>query len=144
MQYMLLIYADETGWQNLTPAEQESGMAAYHAFAEAMTKAGVLKGSNRLGPISTATTVRVVDGKNKVMDGPYAELKEQLGGYFMIDVPDLDAAISWAVALPGGRSWRGRGPAGVESAVVGTGLAAAFHWLLSDPGPVTQFTRSVG
>jgi hypothetical protein len=101
MQYMLLIYSDEAGWQNMTPAEQEKGMAAYQAFVLAMTEAGVLKGSNRLRPISTATTVRVVDGKNKVMDGPYAELKEQLGGYFMIDVPDLDAAISWAARCPG-------------------------------------------
>ncbi len=101
MQYLLLLYADEAGWQKMTPAEQESGMAAYQAYSEALTEAGVLKGSNRLRPISTATTVRVVDGKNKVMDGPYAELKEQLGGYFMIDVPDLDAAISWAARCPG-------------------------------------------
>ena len=101
MQYMLLIYANEAGWQNLTPAEQEKGMAAYQTYVESLTEAGVLKGSNRLRPISSATTVRIVDGKNKVMDGPYAELKEQLGGYFMIDVPDLDAAISWAVRCPG-------------------------------------------
>ncbi len=101
MQYVLLIYLDEAGWLNLTPVEQEKGMAAYQAFGKAMTKAGVLKGSNRLRPISSATTVRLVDGKTQVMDGPYAELKEQLGGYFLIDVPDLDAAISWAARCPG-------------------------------------------
>ncbi len=101
MQYVLLIYSNEAGWSKLTQAEQEQGMAAYQAFGEAMTKAGVLKGSNRLRPISTATTVRVVDGKTQVTDGPYAESKEQLGGYFLIDVPDLDAAISWAERCPG-------------------------------------------
>ena len=101
MQYLLLLFADEAGWQKMTPAEQESGMAAYQAYSEALTKAGVLKGSNRLRPISAATTVRVVEGKINVMDGPYAELKEQLGGYYMIDVPDLDAAISWAARCPG-------------------------------------------
>jgi hypothetical protein len=101
MQYVLLIHSNEAGWLNLTPAEQEKGMAAYQAYSEAMTKAGVLKGSNRLRPISTATTVRLIDGKTQVMDGPYAESKEQIGGYFLIDVPDLDAAISWAARCPG-------------------------------------------
>ena len=76
-------------------------MGAYHAYTEALTKAGVLAGSNRLRPISTATTVRVANGKTQVLNGPYADTKEQLGGYFLIDVPDLDAAISWAARCPG-------------------------------------------
>jgi hypothetical protein len=76
-------------------------VAAYGAFSEALTKAGVLKGSNRLQPSSATTTVRVVDGKSQVLDGPYADSKEQLGGYYLIDVPDLDAAISWAARCPG-------------------------------------------
>jgi hypothetical protein len=74
---------------------------AYFAYTEAMQKAGVLVGGERLRPTSDATTVRVKDGKTQVLDGPYAETKEQLGGYYMIDVPDLDAALSWAARCPG-------------------------------------------
>ena len=66
-----------------------------------MKKAGVHKGSNRLQPISSATTVRVANGKSQVLDGPYIESKEQLGGYYLIDVPDLDSALSWAARCPG-------------------------------------------
>jgi len=101
MQYMLTLYSDEAVWPKMTPAEQQQGYAAYMAYAEALKQAGALKGSNRLQPTSTATTVRTVDGKSQVLDGPYAETKEQLGGYFLIDVPDLDAAISWASRCPG-------------------------------------------
>jgi len=100
MQYLLLLYSQESGWANMTPAQQQQGMAAYQAFGEALTKAGVLKNSNRLRPISDATTVRVADGKSQVLDGPFAESKEQLGGYFLIDVADHDAAISWAARCP--------------------------------------------
>jgi hypothetical protein len=70
------------------------------AYGEALKKAGVLAGSNRLQPTSTATTVRSTNGKSQVLDGPYVDSKEQLGGYFLIDVPDLDAAISWAARCP--------------------------------------------
>ena len=101
MQYMLMIYSAEAGWSKMTKAEQEQGAAAYMAYGEALTKAGVLKGSNRLQPISTATTVRVANGKSQVLDGPYVDSKEQLGGYFLIDVADLDAALSWAARCPG-------------------------------------------
>ena len=101
MQYLLMVYVDEAGWPKLTKAEQEQGVAAYRAYGEALTKAGVLRGSNRLQPTSTATTVRVANGKPQVLDGPYIDSKEQLGGYFMIDVPDLDAAISCAARCPG-------------------------------------------
>ena len=101
MQYLLLLYANEAGWSSMTQAEQEQGVAAYQAYGEALKKAGVYKGSNRLAPIATATTVRLTDGKTQVLDGPYVETKEQLGGYFLIDVPDLDAAISWAARCPG-------------------------------------------
>jgi hypothetical protein len=76
-------------------------MAAYTAYTEALKKAGVWKGSNRLQPINAATTVRVADGKSQVLDGPYIESKEQIGGYYLIDVPDLDSAISWAARCPG-------------------------------------------
>jgi hypothetical protein len=101
MEYLLMIYLKEDAWPKMTQAEQEQGMAAYLAFGEATTKAGVLKGSNRLRPTATATTVRVVEGKSQMLDGPYIESKEQLAGYYLIDVPDLDAAIAWAVQCPG-------------------------------------------
>ncbi|HEY0232728.1 MAG TPA: YciI family protein [Dokdonella sp.] len=101
MHYLLMLYANEDGWKTLSKAEQEQGVAAYAAYTEALNKAGVLAGSNRLQPISAATTVRIADGKTQVLDGPYADTKEQLGGYYMIDVADLDAAIAWAARCPG-------------------------------------------
>ncbi|MBI3783293.1 MAG: YciI family protein [Deltaproteobacteria bacterium] len=100
MQYILLAYVDESGWTKLTKAEQEQGVAAYAAYVEALTKAGALVGKSRLQPSSAATTVRVADGKPQVLDGPYVESKEQLGGYFLIDVADIDAAIAWATRCP--------------------------------------------
>ena len=101
MQYLLMIYSEEGSWNKLTKAEQERGTAAYEAYSEALSKAGVLKGSNRLQPSSASTTVRVANGKPQVLDGPYVESKEQIGGYYLIDVADLDAAISWAARCPG-------------------------------------------
>jgi hypothetical protein len=101
MQYMLLLYSSEDGWAKLTPAEQERGVAAYNSYTEALKKAGALSGANRLQPISAATTVRLANGKPQVLNGPFADSKEQLGGYYLIDVPDLDAALSWAARCPG-------------------------------------------
>jgi hypothetical protein len=101
VQYLLMLYSAENQWSEMTPAEQERGVAAYKAFTEALTQAGAFKGSNRLQPTATATTVRVVEGKSQVLDGPYIETKEQLGGYYLIEAPDLDAAISWAARCPG-------------------------------------------
>lgn len=101
MQYLLALYSDESAWPKMTEEQRKRGYAAYMAYSEALKQAGALKGSNRLQPTSTATTVRTVDGKSQVLDGPYAETKEQLGGYFLIDVPDLDAALSWAARCPG-------------------------------------------
>lgn len=100
MQYILTLYVNEAGWPRLSKAEQEQGMAAYYAYNEALTKAGVLKATGRLQPSSTATTVRIAEGKSQVMDGPFADSKEQLGGYYILDVADLDAAISWAARCP--------------------------------------------
>jgi hypothetical protein len=100
MQYLLMLYVNEAGWLKLSKAEQEQGVAAYTAYTEALTKAGVLKGANRLQPSSSATTVRAANGKTQVLDGPYVDSKEQLGGYYLIDVPDLDAALSWAARCP--------------------------------------------
>jgi len=101
MQYMLLIYSNEAGFQAASKETVSQTMAAYGAYTEAMKKAGVYVGSNRLQPIASASTVKVADGKTKVLDGPYAETKEQLGGYYMIEAPDLDAALSWAARCPG-------------------------------------------
>jgi hypothetical protein len=103
MQYLLLLHAEEAGFARMTPEEQQQGMAAYMAYSEALTKAGAMMGSNRLQPVAAATTVRITDGKTQVLDGPFADSKEQLGGYFLIDVPDLDAALSWAARCPGAR-----------------------------------------
>jgi hypothetical protein len=101
MQYLLMLYSTEGGYSELTRAEQEQAMAAYGAYMEALSKSGCLVGSNRLQPTSTATTVRVQNGKSQVLDGPFVDSKEQIGGYFLIDVPGLDAAISWAARCPG-------------------------------------------
>jgi hypothetical protein len=101
MQYMLMIYSNESRWTKMTQAEREQGVAAYSAYTDALRKAGVLAGANRLQPTSAATTVRIANGKSQVLNGPYADAKEQLGGYYMIDVPDLDAALSWAARCPG-------------------------------------------
>lgn len=101
MQYLLMIYANEAGWSTMTPAEQQQGVAAYGAYTEALKKAGILAGSNRLQGSSTATVVRMAGGKSQVLDGPYVDSKEQLAGYYLIDVPDLDAALSWAARCPG-------------------------------------------
>jgi hypothetical protein len=101
MEYLLMLYLDEAGWPKLSKAEQEQGVAAYAAYTEALRKAGVLKGLNRLQPTSSATTVRGgSNGKTQVLDGPYADSKEQLGGYYLIEVPNLDAALSWAARCP--------------------------------------------
>ena len=101
MQYILLLYSQEAGWAKMAKPEQEQAMGAYKAYTEALKKSGSLVASNRLQPISSATTVRVADGKSQVLDGPYADSKEQLGGFYLIDVPDLDSAISWAARCPG-------------------------------------------
>jgi hypothetical protein len=101
MKYILLIYGNEAGMLSASKETAGQMIAAYTAYTEAMKKAGVYVGSDRLRPTSAASTVRVADGKTQVLDGPYAETKEQLGGYYMVDVPDLDAALSWASRCPG-------------------------------------------
>ncbi len=101
MQYLLLIHADESGWDKMPKSQQEQGMAAYMSYSEALKNAGVLVGANRLQQTSASSTVKFRDGKTTVLNGPYAESKEQLGGYYLIDVADLDAALSWAGKCPG-------------------------------------------
>ena len=101
MKYLLLIHSDEAAMLVASKQESSRTLAAYAAYTEAMTKAGALVAGHRLWPTTTASSVRVRDGKTEVLDGPYAESKEQLGGYYMIDVADLDAALSWAARCPG-------------------------------------------
>jgi hypothetical protein len=100
VKYILMDYVGEAGWPQLTRNEQEHWLGAYRAYMEAMTKAGILKDSKGLYPTSAATTVRVANAKTQVLDGPYADSKEQLGGFHIIEVADLDAAISWAARSP--------------------------------------------
>jgi hypothetical protein len=101
VQYLLLIYSQDGAWERLPKAVQEEGLAAYMAYGEALKKAGALRESARLRPATEATTVRLENGKPQVLDGPYAETKEQLGGFYLIEAPDLDAAIAWAGRCPG-------------------------------------------
>jgi hypothetical protein len=100
MQYLLMIYSDEAAEARMSEAEAQAEIAAYGAYAGAMAQAGVLVGGERLRPTGDATSVRIRDGKTEVLNGPYADTREQLGGYFMVDVPDLDAALHWAARCP--------------------------------------------
>ena len=100
MQYLLLLHVNESGWSALTPEQQQQGTAAYMAYGEALRKAGVFLGSNRLKPAANSTTVRIANGKTQVLDGPYADSKEQIGGFYLIVVANLDAALSWASRCP--------------------------------------------
>ena len=100
MQYLLMIYGDEAAMQGRNAADTNQLVGAFMAYTEAMKGAGVLVGSNRLRPTSNATTVRVADGKTQVLNGPYAETKEQLGGYHLIDCMDLNEAMSIAACIP--------------------------------------------
>jgi hypothetical protein len=101
MNYMLMIYSEEAEAQARSQQELGQRYAAYGAYTAALKTAGILVASDRLQPVASATTVRVKAGKTEVLNGPYAETKEQLGGFYMIDVPDLDAALSWAARCPG-------------------------------------------
>jgi hypothetical protein len=100
---MLLIYGDESGRGNLGEAEQEAEMAKWFGYTEEMRSAGVMSAGDALQPTATATSVRDKDGEAMVTDGPFAETREQLGGYYLLDVPDLDEAIKWAHKCPGAR-----------------------------------------
>ena len=100
MKYLLMDYVNESGWPQLSKAEQIHWLGVYRAYTETMTKAGVLKSSMGLHPTAAATTMRIREGKTQVLDGPYADSREQLGGFHVIEVPDLDAALSWAARSP--------------------------------------------
>jgi hypothetical protein len=103
MKYLLLIYGQESDWFNLAPAQTGAMMAEYGKFTEEINSQGKNLGSNRLKPVASATTVRVRDGKRVVTDGPFAETKEQLGGYYLVEAADLDEAIAIAAKIPAAR-----------------------------------------
>lgn len=103
MRYLCLIYSNEREDANATPELQNEVMAAYYAFTNESKEAGVNLGGEALQPTSTATTVRVRDGKIITTDGPFAETKEQLGGYYLFECKDLDEAIQWAAKIPGAK-----------------------------------------
>ncbi len=103
MQYMLLIHSSESGWESLSEAERNEMYAAYGAFTQAIREKGAFVAGDELASSSTATTVRVRDGETLVTDGPFAETKEQLGGYYLIEAESIDEAIEWAAQIPGAR-----------------------------------------
>ena len=100
MKYALLDYVQEAGWTALSRDEQARWLGVYRDYMQAMRDAGVLKAAFGLLPSPSATTVRMVDDKPQVLDGPYPDTKEQLGGLHLIEVDDLDAALAWAARSP--------------------------------------------
>ncbi len=103
MQYMLLIYEREADVSRFSTAERDAFFQEYMTFTQNLTKSGHIKGGDGLQPVSTATTVRVRDGKTMTTDGPFAETREQLGGYYLIEAKDLDEAITIAARVPSAR-----------------------------------------
>jgi hypothetical protein len=101
MKFIALIHADEEMWEALSEDERSEIYARYVRIADAMRDAGVLLGGDELEPTRTATTVRLRDGQMVVTDGPYAEVKEALGGYFLLECASMDEAIEWAARIPG-------------------------------------------
>jgi hypothetical protein len=101
MKYILLIYGDEQRWQAMSQDEMQQIYAGHRAYGEAMTKAGVMRGGSELKPVSEATSVRFTNGKPATLDGPFAETKEQLAGYYIIETDNLETALDWAAKMPG-------------------------------------------
>lgn len=104
MKYMLLIYHDEQAWDRLTEVERHQIYAEYRQFTEQIKASGHHLAGTQLQPVSAAASVRVHDGERLVTDGPFAETKEQLGGYYLIDAKDLDEALAIAARIPSART----------------------------------------
>jgi hypothetical protein len=100
MQYLLLIYASEADMAKGDPASMTQMIADYRDFTQSIVASGNMRGADRLKPTSSATTVRVREGKTLTTDGPFAETREQLGGYYLIEAKNLDEAISIAARIP--------------------------------------------
>src|ERR1700751_4431546 len=122
MRYALLICDEEKRQAEMSEDEATAQMNAYMAFGEEMGARGVLQGGERLQPVTTATTVRVRDDEVVTSDGPFAETKEQLGGFYLVECKDLDEAIEAAGRIPSApvRAIGGRPAAGIPSARLGT------------------------
>lgn len=103
MQYLLLIYDDETIWQRFSEEEGQKILGEYFQFTEDTKRSGKYVAGEALQPTSTATTVRVRDGKTVTTDGPFAETREQLGGFYLVEADDLDEAIAIAAKIPSAR-----------------------------------------
>jgi hypothetical protein len=103
MQYLLLIYRNEAELGRMDPAARQKMTAEYGTFTQSIIQSGHFKAGDGLQPTSTATTVRVRDGKILTTDGPFAETREQLGGYYLVEAKDLDTAIGLAARIPGAR-----------------------------------------
>ena len=103
MQYLLMIYSNESEYAKIDAATGKKMMAEYESFTKDIVQSGNFKAGDRLRPVSTATTVRVRDGKTLTTDGPFAETREQLGGYYLIEAKDLDAALGIAARIPSAR-----------------------------------------
>ena len=103
MQYLLMIYRSEAEAGKMDAAARQVMLADYGAFTQSIIQSGNFKAGDALQPATTATTVRVRDGKTLTTDGPFAETREQLGGYYLVDAKDLDAAIAIAARIPGAR-----------------------------------------
>ena len=101
MQYLLLIYANEAQTAAMPESDLAGMMAGYAEFTKSIVQSGHFKAGDRLRPVATATTVRVRDGKALVTDGPFAETREQLGGYYLVEAADLDEATAIAARIPG-------------------------------------------
>ena len=101
MRYLCLIYDDESTVSAMPPGASDAFMQEYFSFTDAIRKSGHYLGGEALQPVSTATTVRVRNGRTATTDGPFAETKEQLAGYYLIDVPNLEEALAWAEKMPG-------------------------------------------
>jgi hypothetical protein len=100
MRYLFLLHVDEGGWAKLTAADQAEGMAAYARFNEALAEAGALVSTGRLAPSSGALSIRTIGGRPVMLDGPFAETKEQIAGYYLIEAADEAAALDWAGRCP--------------------------------------------
>ena len=103
MQYLLLMYANEAAWDSMPGDQSSAMMTEFGAYTQDIIASGHFKAGNRLDLVSKATTVRVRNGKRSVTDGPFAETKEQLGGYYLVEAADLDEAIELAGRVPGAR-----------------------------------------
>jgi hypothetical protein len=104
MRYALLIYGDEQAGASMTEAEQAAVAQAYNDYTKDIVDRGLMHSGEALQPVSTATTVRVRGDETLTTDGPFAETKEQLGGYYVVDCKDLDEAIATAAKIPGART----------------------------------------